>query len=320
MAHNLAMMSSRIMILDGAMGTELKAHGATVADYRSSAWSALALVHDPDTVKQLHRDYMEAGADVVTANNYAVVPRLLARVGMEDRLEELTRTACRLARAARDEFGREDVLVAGSLPPLDTTYRPDLVPADTVLDETYMRLARILAGEVDLALAETLTTAREAVAAARAVERAGLKIWVSWNLALDAAVLRGGESLTAAVRALDGLPVEAFLVNCIPTDLVLDALKELRAATDRPIGAYANSCRSAPDQDALDACAGAVLGPESYADVAATWVAAGATLIGGCCDTNPAHIAALARRWSARGDRRTDRTGVTFGDGSAPDL
>jgi homocysteine S-methyltransferase len=122
-----------------------------------------------------------------------------------------------------------------------------------------------------------------------------LKVWVSWNLALDAAVLRGGESLTSAVRALDGLPVEAFLVNCIPTDLVIDALQELRAATDRPIGAYANSCTSASDQDALDACAGTVLGPEAYADVAATWVAAGATLIGGCCDTNPAHVAALAR-------------------------
>jgi S-methylmethionine-dependent homocysteine/selenocysteine methylase len=284
-----------MLILDGAMGTELKARGADVPDYRNSAWSAVALVHDPDTVKQVHRDYIEAGADVVTANNYAVVPRLLSRVGMEERLEELTRVACRLARAARDESGRKDVLVAGSLPPLDTTYRPDLVPGEAELDETYLRIARMLAGEVDLALAETLTTAREAVAAARAAEHAGLKVWVSWNLALDAAVLRGGESLTSAVRALDGLPVEAFLVNCIPTYLVIDALQELRAATDRPIGAYANSCTSASDQDALDACAGTVLGPEAYADVAATWVAAGATLIGGCCDTNPAHVAALAR-------------------------
>lgn len=295
------MTRSRLTILDGAMGTELKARGAAVPDYKSSAWSAVALVHDPDTVKQVHRDYIEAGAGIVTANNYAVVPRLLSRVGMEGRLEELTRTACRLARAARDESGHRNVLIAGSLPPLDTTYRPDLVPADAELDETYGRIARILAGEVDLALAETLTTAREAVAAARAAERAGLKVWVSWNLAVDAAMLRSGESLTGAVRALDGLPVQAFLVNCVPTGHVLDALKELRAATDRPIGAYANSCTNAPDQDALDTCAGNALGPDAYADVAATWVAAGATLIGGCCDTNPAHIAALARHWGAGG-------------------
>jgi len=293
------MAGSRIRILDGAMGTELKARGAAVPDYRSSAWSAVALVHDPGTVKQVHRDYIEAGADVVTANNYAVVPRLLSRVGMQDRLEELTHTACRLARAARDESGRSAVTIAASLPPLDTTYRPDLVRADAELDETYGRLARLLAGEVDLVLAETLTTAREAVAAARAAERAGLAVWVSWNLALDEPVLRGGESLTSAVRALDELPVKAFLVNCVPTGHVIEALRELRAATDRPIGAYANSCTSAPDQDALDACAGTTLGPEAYADVAATWIAAGATLIGGCCDTNPAHIAALARRFGS---------------------
>ena len=290
---------ARVTILDGAMGTELKARGAAVPDYKNSAWSAIALVRDPATVKQVHRDYIDAGAGVVTANNYAVVPRLLARVGMEDRLEELTRTACRLARAARDESGRRDVLVAGSLPPLDTTYRPDLVPADEELDDTYGRIAGILAGEVDLVLAETLTTAREAVAAARAAQRAGLRAWVSWNLALDATALRGGESLTSAVRALDGLPVEAFLVNCIPTGGVLDALAELRGATDARIGAYANSCTHAPDQDALDACASGVLGPDAYADVAATWVAAGATLVGGCCDTNPSHVAALARRWGA---------------------
>ncbi len=297
MQHNGAMKNSRVTILDGAMGTELKARGADVPDYRNSAWSAIALVRDPGAIKQLHRDYIDAGAQVVTANNYAVVPRLLSRVGLEGRLEELTRTACRLARAARDESGRSDVQVAGSLPPLETTYRADLVPAGEELDETYGRIARALVGEVDLALAETLTTAREAVAAARAAHFAGLRIWVSWNLALDGARLRGGESLTAAVRALDGLPVEAFLVNCIPTGHVLEALEELRAVTDRPIGAYANSCASAHDQDALDACAGMVLGPEAYAEVAATWVAAGATLVGGCCDTNPVHIAALARRW-----------------------
>jgi len=290
------MIPSQVRILDGAMGTELKARGAAVPDYRKSAWSAVALVDDPGAVRQVHRDYIEAGADVVTANNYAVVPRLLSRVGMEDQVEQLTRTACRLAQEARDEAGRSKVLIAGSLPPLETTYRSDLVPADAELDETYARLAGVLAGEVDIALAETLTTAREAVAAARAAERAGLEVWVSWNLALDAAVLRGGESLSDAVRALDGLPVQAFLVNCVPTGRVLEALREMRAATDRPIGAYANSCTHASDQAALDACAGTVLGPEAYADAAATWVAAGATLIGGCCDTSPAHIAALASR------------------------
>src|SRR5262245_40036267 len=115
-------MAREVTILDGAMGTELKARGAAVPDYRSSAWSAMALVPDPDTVKRVHRDYIDAGADVVTANNYAVVPRLLSRVALADRIDDLTRLACRLARAARAEAGRDEVRIAGSLPPLETTY------------------------------------------------------------------------------------------------------------------------------------------------------------------------------------------------------
>jgi homocysteine S-methyltransferase len=186
--------------------------------------------------------------------------------------------------------------VAGSLPPLDTTYRADLVASEEELFETYLRIARILADEVDLAIAETLTTVREAVAATRAAAQVGLPIWVSWNLRLDAPVLRGGETLTDAAAALAHLPVEGLMVNCIPTSLVRPALEELRAATDRPLGAYANSCESAPSQEALDACAVVRMSPDDYATASESWVAAGATFIGGCCDTDPRYIAALARR------------------------
>jgi S-methylmethionine-dependent homocysteine/selenocysteine methylase len=293
-------MRSAVTLLDGAMGTELRARGACVPDYRSSIWSAMALFHDPDTVAGIHRDYIEAGADIITANNYAVVPNLLVREGLGDRLEELTRTACRIARETRDRSTRASVRIAGSLPPLDTTYRADLVPPDAELYETYLRIARILASEVDLAIAETLTTVREAVAAARAAAACGLELWVSWNLQLDTPRLRGGESLTSGVRALDAWPVAGFLVNCVPTGLVQPALAELRRATMKPIGAYANACESATDQEALDALTVTSLSPRQYALSSEAWVAAGATLIGGCCDTNPAFIAALDEHWRTR--------------------
>jgi len=287
------------------MGTELKARGAAVPDYRSSIWSALALTRDPDLIRQIHCDYIRAGADVIIANNYAVVPKLLERESMALRVEELTRTACWLAREARDACDRPSVRVAGSLPPLDTTYRADCVGTESQLYDTYLRIARILADEVDLAIAETLTTVREAVAAARAAEQVGLPIWVSWNLRLDAPVLRGGETLAAAAAAVAHLPVEGLMVNCVPTSLVRPAIEQLRAATNRPLGAYANSCESAPSQDDLDACTVARMSPDDYAAASESWVAAGATIIGGCCDTNPDYIAALARRWRGARRRRT---------------
>ena len=286
-----------ITLLDGAMGTELKARGAAVPDYRSSIWSALALLRDPELVRQIHCDYIRAGADVIIANNYAVVPKLLERESMANRLEELTRRACRLAREAREEVGRGGVRIAGSLPPLDTTYRADLVGTEPELYQGYLRIARILAREVDFAIAETLTTVREAVAAARAAREVGLPVWISWNLRLDLPLLRGGESLATAAVVVSKLPVEGLMVNCVPTGLVAPALAALRAATDRPLGAYANSCETAPTQEALDACTVQPMSPEEYAAASEAWVAAGASFIGGCCDTNPAYIAALARRW-----------------------
>jgi homocysteine S-methyltransferase len=290
----------RITILDGAMGTELRARGATVPDYKSSAWSAMALIHDPDTVRQVHSDYITAGADVITANNYAVVPNLLARVHMTDRLEDLTRLACRLAREARAANARPEVRVAGSLPPLDTTYEAELVPSEQELYESYLRIAQVLTGEVDMVIAETLTTVREAVAAARAAAECGLPVCVSWNLRLDAPIIRGGESLQQGIEALESLPVGGYMVNCVPTGLVQPALELMRRCTDRPIGAYANSCEKAPDQATLDAHAAHVLSPQEYVAASERWVASGATWIGGCCDTRPEYIAALAARWKPR--------------------
>ena len=119
-------MSSKLTILDGAMGTELRKRGIRVASYKSSIWSAYALLENPNAVEQLHYDYIMAGAQVITANNYAVTGKLLKRESMQGLLHELTTLACELAEKARRRAGKE-VLIAGSLPPLDTTYRADLV-------------------------------------------------------------------------------------------------------------------------------------------------------------------------------------------------
>jgi S-methylmethionine-dependent homocysteine/selenocysteine methylase len=220
---------------------------------------------------------------------------------MSDRLEELTRLACQLALEARAANRRPTVRVAGSMPPLDTTYQSELVAPETDLYQAYLRIARLLAPDVDLVIAETLTTVREAVAAARAAAECGLPIWVSWNLRLDAPLIRGGESIEQGIAALESLPVEGYMVNCVPTGLVQPALELMRRCTHRPLGAYANSCEHAVDQASLDAGAALTLSPEQYVAASERWVTAGATWIGGCCDTRPAYIAALAERWKPHG-------------------
>ena len=110
------MPDTEITLLDGATGRNLRARGVHVRDYKSSLWSALACVEAPDAVIELHRDYLEAGSDIITVNNYAVTPVLLAREGLENELEALTVKAAQCAVAARDSAPRPARVAAHSRP------------------------------------------------------------------------------------------------------------------------------------------------------------------------------------------------------------
>ena len=288
------MATSGITLLDGAMGTELRARGVRVRDYKSSFWSALACVEAPDAVTQLHRDYIDAGADVITVNNYAVTPVLLAREGMEDQFEMLTEKAAQCALAGRDS-ARRPVRIAGSLPPLNTTFDAGLVGDFDDNVAGYRRIVATLNPFVDLYLCETLVTADEARAAAVAAQESGKPFMVSWTIERAGQFLRGGDSFATAVKRLEGLTPDALLVNCTSCNAVSAAIRRLRELTDLPIGGYANPVLEEPEGGEPEHVISAPIGPDEYAAVAKGWVANGATVIGGCCGTNPDFIAALRR-------------------------
>ena len=276
------------------MGTDLRARGVRVRDYKSSLWSALACVEAPEAVTQLHRDYIDAGADIITVNNYAVTPVLLAREGMEDALEALTLKAVQCALAARDG-AKGSARVAGSLPPLNTTFDASLVGDFDGNVAQYRRIVSALNPYVDLYLCETLSTAEEARAAAFAAQESGKPFMVSWTIERGGQVLRGGDSFSEAVHALDGLTPDAMLVNCTSCNAVTAAIRRLRGLTDLPIGGYANPVLDEPEGGEPEREISEPIGPDDYATVAKGWIADGATIVGGCCDTNPELIAALPR-------------------------
>ncbi len=287
------------------MGTELRARGYEVPDHIRSIWSAKALMDAPDAIVQIHRDYIDAGAEVITANNYMVTPPLLAREGLADRFEELTLRALELANQARDESGRA-VRIAGSLPPLRTSYRANEVGDDAAILADYRRIAETLAPTVDILLCETLSSAREARAAVTAATETGAEVWLSWTLQGDRIDrLPSGETVEQAYAAIEGFDVRAFLFNCCGANFVTSALPILRELTGAPIGGYANSA------NVIEAAASApipqpeqlqreVLDIDGYARAVERWIDAGATLVGGCCSTRPAHIARLRALIDAR--------------------
>jgi len=110
----------RPILLDGGMGRELRFRGI---DILTAIWSANALIVAPDTVRQIHQDFISAGADIITTNTYGIIRSNLAQKGLEDHFEKLNNLACQLARQARQK-SKTSVLIAGSLPPLAGSYRP----------------------------------------------------------------------------------------------------------------------------------------------------------------------------------------------------
>jgi homocysteine S-methyltransferase len=226
---------------------------------------------------------------VITANTFRTHARTLAHAGMQKRAAELTKLAVSIARDAADDR----VWVAGSQSPLEDCYTPGLVPDDAALDREHHLMAENLAeAGVDLILAETQNTVREAVATCRAAAATGVPSFVSLVCGTDSRLL-SGETITSAVEAVRPFSPVALLLNCLPADSALKPLRGLQAAADGiPVGIYANVGRPNAAQgwvntDAVD--------PQAYSRYAADWLSAGAKLIGGCCGTTPEHIRALKR-------------------------
>jgi S-methylmethionine-dependent homocysteine/selenocysteine methylase len=284
------------VVLDGALGTELERRGVRSA---LPLWSTHALLQAPALVRTIHREYAEAGAEILTANTFRTQRRTLARAGLGERAEELTRLAIRLAQEAISEtrLSGSQALVAGSAPTLEDCYRPDLVPDDDALAREHAEHAEHLAAAgVDLILCETLNSVREARAAARAAHGTGRPLLVSFVCGSDARLL-SGEDLAAGLDAVAPYAPHAVLVNCLPLEDVEPCLRIL-AAGGLPFGVYANL--GAPSEAGGTGWS-ADAPPELFADAGADWVARGARIAGGCCGTRPQHVAALARRLRAAG-------------------
>ncbi|MCU1735612.1 MULTISPECIES: homocysteine S-methyltransferase family protein [unclassified Pseudomonas] len=292
-----------LVILDGGMGRELQRRGAP---FRQPEWSALALSEAPEAVVAVHRAYIEAGAQVITSNSYAVVPFHIGEERFKAEGRALASTAGQLARAAADA-GPQAVRVAGSLPPLFGSYRPDLYQAERVGD-VLTPLVEGLADHVDLWLAETQSAIAEVQAIRAGLPQDGKPFWVSFTLqdedVDEVPRLRSGEPVVDAAEAVAALGVQTLLFNCSQPEVIGAAIDDAIATFKRlgveiAVGAYANAFppqpKDATANDGLDELR-EDLDPPGYLHWTQDWRQRGASLLGGCCGIGPEHIALLAQR------------------------
>lgn len=287
-----------VTILDGGMGQELVARMGRA----TGLWATQALLEKPELVRAVHNDYFSAGAEVATTNTYGILPDRLEKHNIADSLKRLTDLACQIAVEARDAHGSG--LVLGSVGPLGFSYQPHLAPPSERAAEAYAELAERQSPYVDAHIAETMASVDQAKGALMGLGVTGKPVWLALSVSdEDGTKLRSGEPLHDVMPLLAEFQPAAVLVNCSVPEAVSAALPEL-AGCEMPLGAYANGFTGIADSfneigatvDILKARAD--LGPVAYADFAKSWVDSGATLIGGCCEVGPAHIAELVRRFS----------------------
>jgi S-methylmethionine-dependent homocysteine/selenocysteine methylase len=286
----------RVTVLDGGTGRELARIGAP---FSQPLWSAQALIEGPDYVGRVHESYVAAGAEVITTNTYSLNPFHLGHELFERDGRRLTRLAASIAREVGDRH--PGVRVAGCLPPVLGSYRPDLFvreEARPILDMLVLEQGPL----VDLWLAETQSSIAEAgfVRDVLDTHRQTAPLWISYTLhdelVDDEPRLRSGESVVEAAHAAEHLGAEALLFNCSQPEVMEPAVAIAAITSQLPIGVYANAF-------VLDHALGANAGlhdiredvtPERYLQMSRGWIAAGATIVGGCCGIGPAHISALS--------------------------
>jgi len=251
-------------------------------------WTAETILDSPDLLREVHRAYVQAGAQVITAGTFRTARHTLSKVGMADRAEELTKRAVALAREATPPGppaeARGNVLVAGSIAPLEDCYLPELAPGDLVLKAEHRHNAQTLADAgVDIILVETQNSLREAKIATHFARQTRIPVWTSFIMKSPTELLNG-DSLREAAHTVVKYGAAAVLINCTSPQIAAQAVMNLsmHVHSEIIIGVYPN---------ALDES----ITPAEFAEWGVN-ITAIADIVGGCCGIGPEHIRELAKR------------------------
>ena len=294
--------TGRTIILDSAMGTELQQRGVSV---KLPLWSAQSLIDKPDTIRHIHIDNIDSGADIITTNTFRTQKRTYEKANYKYRDADFAETARHFTTDAVDlakdavmiAAEEDEVLIAGCIAPLEDSYRPDLTPdTDTLCTEHYEHMKNLADAGVDMFIAETLTTIREISAVLNQIHQFGLDHIISFT-PRNNKELFSGEPISEAVSIINKYSPDVLCVNCIHPFMVEPVLTYLKTLTDIPLGVYANigdpNYKFDPKHKEADPLKRSVT-PDEYFKYAQKWKSLGARVIGGCCGTNPLYITKLS--------------------------
>jgi homocysteine S-methyltransferase len=275
----------RVVVFDGAMGTQLYAKGVFI----NQCYDELNL-KSPDLVRDVHAAYAKAGAEVLETNTFGANRVKLTQYGLETQVREINRAAARIAR----EVAGDDHLVAGAVGPLGLRIEPY---GPTSIDDAYQafheQMTALREGGVDCFLLETfgdLAEITQAVRAARGVDPT-IPVIAQMTIGVDGRTSYGASAEDLA-RTLDKLDVDIIGLNCsVGPQAILEAIEKMAGATRKKLSAQPNAGmpRDVGGRSMYMAS------PEYMASYARHLIQAGAKIVGGCCGTTPEHVRAMVQ-------------------------
>jgi len=294
---------AKVHVLDGGMATELEWRGC---DISGPLWSAQVLDTASDVVRQVHLDYLRAGADCISTVSYQVSALGYAELGRprEDAGRALRQSVV-IAEAAREEYARESerpVMIAASLGPYGAALHNGAefhgryeIGFGELVEFHAERLAVVAETNADVLALETIPSLEEARAILAALARfPTVRAWMSFVCQDAKQVVHGERLAECAVLAGGSEQIVAVGVNCTQPGLIASLIREAQAATGKPVLVYPNSGET---WDAKDRRWCGVSDVAEYEVLAGEWFEVGAQAVGGCCRTTPEHIRAVHRAW-----------------------
>jgi len=276
---------NEIILFDGGTGTYLYEKGV----YINRCFDELNLTN-PELVTEVHRDYINAGADIIETNTYGANIFKLTPHGLESKVYEINLRGAQLAKAA----AKDDVLVAGAVGPLGVQIEPlGKLSFDEAKDIFKEQVKGLLDGGIDLIILETFALVKEMIQAIRAVRELNTDIPIVAQVTInESGTLLSGAPLERFIEKLKDYPVDVIGLNCsVGPKAMLDALETLRGLTNIPISVQPNAGlpQSISGRNIY------MTSPEYMAEYAKRFIQTGAAVIGGCCGTNPTHIRAMRK-------------------------
>ena len=299
--------NNEILLLDGGVSTEIRRRGVALDE---NVWSGLTTKTHPDQVREVHEDYIRAGAQVITANTYSTARHVLESINLGHESKLLNLKSVQLAQQARDNVATGEVYIAGSMssmPPLTSHHE---VATGEHVASSYRELAEVLAeAGVDLIVAEMMRDIENASIVIEAAVATGLPVWIGFSAMMadngvDVRSLRwknrddtnSAHDFGEMVEALKPLGGQAAGIMHTRVENTAPALRILREHWSGPTLAYAETGKLILPDWRYEA----VSSPQEYAAVIESWIRDyGVQIVGGCCGTGPEHIRALAQMLSS---------------------